>query len=52
MLRYRHPDFTSEMLDEIERFLDGLNEHPFQIPEKLAAIRAARLLQRKSQRAI
>jgi len=45
LLRYRHPDFTNEMLDEIERFLDGLNEHSFQIPEKLAAIRTARLLQ-------
>jgi hypothetical protein len=45
MLRYRHPDFTNEMLDEIEKFLDGLNEHSFQIPEKLAAIRTARLLQ-------
>lgn len=44
LLRYRHSDFTNEMLDDIERFLDGLNEHPFQIPEKLAAIRTARLL--------
>ncbi|HKW61037.1 MAG TPA: hypothetical protein VJN89_00710 [Candidatus Acidoferrum sp.] len=44
LLRYRHPDFTNEMLDDIERFLVGLNEHPFQIPEKLAAIRTARLL--------
>jgi hypothetical protein len=46
MLRYRHPDFTNEMLDEIERFLDGLNEHSFQIPGKLVAIRTARLLRR------
>jgi hypothetical protein len=44
LLRYRHPDFTNEMLDDIERFLVGLNEHPFQIPEKLAAIRTARLM--------
>jgi hypothetical protein len=43
LLRYRHPDFTNEMLDDIERFLVGLNEHPFQIPEKLAAIRTTRL---------
>jgi hypothetical protein len=48
LLRYRHPDFTSEMLDEVERFLDGLNEHSFQIPEKLAAIRTARLLQKNA----
>jgi|GEM_PF-1965373 len=45
LLRFRYPDFTNEMLDDIERFLDGLNEHPFQIPEKLAAIRTSRLLQ-------
>jgi hypothetical protein len=49
LLRYRHPDFANGMLDEIERFLDGLNEHSFQIPEKLAAIRTARLLKRSSE---
>lgn len=43
LLRYRHPDFTSDMLDQIERFMQGLNEYPFQIPQKLAAIRARRL---------
>jgi hypothetical protein len=47
LLRNRYPEFTNEMLDDIERFLDGLNEHPFQIPEKLAAIRTARLLRPK-----
>jgi hypothetical protein len=31
------------MLDEIERFLSGMQEHSFQIPEKIAAIRAMRL---------
>lgn len=44
LLRYRHPDFTPEMLDDIEKFLEGMNEHPFRIPEKIAAIRTARLL--------
>jgi len=44
LLRCRHPDFTNEMLDDIERFLVGLKEHPFQIPEKLVAIRTARLM--------
>jgi hypothetical protein len=29
------------MLDDIERFLVGLKEHPFLIPEKIAAIRTA-----------
>jgi hypothetical protein len=50
LLRYRHPDFTNEMLDDIERFLVGLNEHPFQIPEKLAAIRTARLRAGRKER--
>ena len=31
-------------VDEIEKFVVGLNEHPFQIPEKIAAIRTARLI--------
>jgi len=43
MLKYRHPDFTSNMLDQIERFIHDLNEHPFLIPQKLSAIRASRL---------
>lgn len=43
LLRYRHNDFTSSMLDEIERFAHGLSEHTFLIPEKIAAIRATRL---------
>ncbi len=48
LLRYRYTDFSNEMLDDIERFLHGLNEHPFQIPEKIAAIRASRLLAPRS----
>jgi hypothetical protein len=43
LLRYRHPDFADSMLDELERFTHGLNEHTFFIPEKVAAIRATRL---------
>lgn len=43
LLRYRHNDFTSSMLDEIERFTHGLDEHTFLIPEKIATIRAMRL---------
>ena len=43
LLRYRYPDFSNDMLDEIEKFLDGMKEHSFQIPEKIAAIRAMRL---------
>jgi len=44
LLRYRHPDFTPDMLDTIERFLQGSQEHSFRIPQKIAAIRAQRLL--------
>lgn len=44
LLRYRHSDFTTETLDTIERFLDGSQEHRFHIPQKIAAIRARRLM--------
>lgn len=44
LLRSRYPDFTNNMLDDIEKFLLGLKEHPFQILEKIAAIRTARLM--------
>ena len=43
LLKYRHPDFTNIMLDEIEKMLHGLDEHQFFIPAKIAAIRAGRL---------
>jgi hypothetical protein len=43
LLKYRHTDFSPSDLDNIERFIHGLDEHPFRIPEKLAAVRAARL---------
>jgi hypothetical protein len=43
LLRYRHPDFTGEMLDVIERFLQGSEEHQFRITHKIAAIRTYRL---------
>ena len=44
LLRYCHPDFTPLMLDTLERFLQGSDEHPFRIPPKIAAIRAHRVL--------
>jgi hypothetical protein len=44
LLRHRHGDFTNDMLDDIEKFLIGLKEHSFQIPEKIAAIRTLRLM--------
>ena len=42
-LRYLHPNFTAEMLDQVEAFVHDLSEHTFLIQEKIAAIRAARL---------
>jgi hypothetical protein len=43
LLRYRYPDFSGEMLDEVERMTHGLKEHVFRIPAKIAAIRTGRL---------
>lgn len=43
LLKYRHPAFTIQMLDDTERMIHGLDEHSFLIPAKLAAIRASRL---------
>ena len=43
LLKYRHPDFTNRMLDDIERLIHGLDEQAFMIPAKIAAIRASRL---------
>jgi len=37
------------MLDKIERLTHGLKEHPFLIPDKLAAIRASRLPQSRTK---
>jgi hypothetical protein len=42
LLKYRYPDFTNEMLDDIERFTHDIKEHSFRIPEKIAAIRTSR----------
>lgn len=44
LLRYRHPDFTVQDLDVIERFLQGSQEDAFRIAPKIAAIRVRRML--------
>ena len=44
LLRYRHPDFTAEMLDEIEGLIHEMSEHTFMIADKISAIRTLRLL--------
>jgi len=49
LLRYKYIDFDDDAIDKIEHFLQGLCEHPFQIPEKIAAIRATRLLERGAE---
>lgn len=43
LLRFKHPQFDSGSLDEIERFTEGLTEHAFRIRERLAAIRTTGL---------
>jgi hypothetical protein len=43
LLRYGYPDFDDAALDQIELFVRDLNEHTFQIPERIAAIRAVSL---------
>lgn len=42
MLRFRHVDFAPADLDALERFLSDSEERPFQIPQKIAAVRAIR----------
>ena len=46
MLRAEHSSFSDELLDEIERFIEGLQER-FRIPERIATIRACRLARAK-----
>ncbi len=43
LLRFEHASFPVELLEKIEVFVDGLDEHLFRIPERLSAIRAFRL---------
>lgn len=46
LLRFEHPLFTSELLDEVEKFVEDVKEHTFNIQERIAAIRAFRLASR------
>lgn len=43
LLRFRHTNFSPEMLDYIEQYIEGIDEHTYRIPERLAAIRSFRL---------
>ena len=50
LLNLEHPAFTPELLDEIERFIEGIEEPIFGIRERIAAIRAYRLVSRTETR--
>lgn len=43
LLRFEHVSFSDELLDQLERSLEGVDEHLFRIPQRIAAIRAYRL---------
>lgn len=44
MLRFQHLQFSDEALDTIERFVQSSSEHQFRIRQKIAAIRAHRVM--------
>ena len=44
LLRFEHGEFSKDLLEKIELFIDGLDEHTFQILERLSAIRTFRRL--------
>jgi hypothetical protein len=44
MLRIQHFQFSDETLDTIERFIEGNPEFAFRIPQKIAAVRAFRVM--------
>ena len=46
LLRYQYPKFTTQMLDDVERFLKGIEEHTFRISERVSAIRTFLLAKR------
>ena len=46
LLRFEHQSFSTDLLDEIDRFLEGIDEHTFSIQERLVAIRTSRLLKK------
>jgi hypothetical protein len=43
LLGCEHTSFSDNDLNEIEKFVHGLQEHPFRIPEKINAIRTLRV---------
>lgn len=48
LLKFEHNLFSDQNIDEIERFVDGVEESVFRIPQRLSAVRAVRLSMTKS----
>ncbi|MFC1590411.1 hypothetical protein ACFL42_02830 [Candidatus Omnitrophota bacterium] len=48
-LRYEYPNFTTETLDDIDVFLQGIEEYTFRISERIRAIRTYLLSKRVGQ---
>ena len=44
LLRYEHQSFTDKQLDNIEEFIDSIEEYSFKIDEKIHSIRALRVI--------
>ena len=43
LLRFEHASFSDVLLDRLEQTLEGVEEHPFRVPQRIAAVRAHRL---------
>jgi hypothetical protein len=48
LLRYEHQSFTENDLDDIEEFVTNIDEHSFQIEEKINSVRSYRLTRNKA----
>ena len=46
LLKYQYPEFSTQMLDDIEQFSKDVKEHTFRIPERLLTIRTYLLAKR------
>jgi len=44
MLRFQHLQFTDDELDTVECFMQSCGEYSFRIPQKIAAVRACRII--------
>ena len=46
LLKYEYPEFSTEMLNDIEQFLKGIKDSTFRISERVSAIRTISLAKR------